>query len=114
MANLNLDRFGRQKRLEKVALATIKVAVERDRFQRAANDDLSSLAEDDIPTRMLEESNYRDLLNHHDVSKSDLYSVSQLVKRELKKLNYFEPGMRNESPADGNDGNQDADDWYPS
>jgi transcription initiation factor TFIIIB Brf1 subunit/transcription initiation factor TFIIB len=114
MANLNLDRFGRQKRLEKVALATIKVAVERDRFHRVPDDALSSLADDDIPPRMLEESQYRNLLHQHDVSKSDLYSTSQLVKRELKKLNHFQPGMRNQSAVDDGDGTHEADDWYPS
>lgn len=33
MGRINLDRFGRQKRIEKVALGVIKVVVTRDRFR---------------------------------------------------------------------------------
>jgi len=40
---------------------------------------------------MLDESDYRDLLDQQNVSKADLYSVSQLVKRELKKEKFFTP-----------------------
>jgi len=98
MATMNLDRFGRQKRLGKVALATIKVAVEWDRSRRFLDEDLSDLG-DDLPTRMLDESDYRDLLDQQNVSKADLYSVSQLVKRELKKEKFFTPGERGESNA---------------
>lgn len=92
MATMNLDRFGRQKRLGKVALATIKVVVEWDRSRRFPDDVLSDLDEDDLPTRMLDESGYREILDQQEVSKADLYSVSQLVKRELKKESFFSPG----------------------
>jgi hypothetical protein len=99
MATMNLDRFGRQKRLGKVALATIKVIVEWDRSRRYPDDVLSDLDADDLPTRMLDDSDYRELLDEHDVSKADLYSVSQLVKRELKKESFFGPGKQDESDA---------------
>ncbi|WP_193365867.1 DNA-directed RNA polymerase subunit epsilon [Halorubrum californiense] len=99
MATMNLDRFGRQKRLEKVALATIKVVVEWDRSRRFPDDSLSDLDEDDLPTRMLDDPDYREILDQHDVSKADLYSVSQLVKRELKKEAFFTPGGRSKSDA---------------
>lgn len=90
MVNMNLDRFGRQKRLTKVALGTIKVVVERDRFhQLRQRDDLAAVTDDQLPQRMLEEEAYCELLERHEVSKKDLYSVSQLVKRELKKRDHF-------------------------
>jgi hypothetical protein len=99
MATMNLDRFGRQKRLGKVALATIKVVVEWDRSRRFPDDALSDLDEDDLPTRMLDDPDYREILDQQDVSKADLYSVSQLVKRELKKEAFFSPDGRAESDA---------------
>lgn len=43
IGRLNLDRFGQQKRLEKVALAVIKVVVERDRFHRLRDSNLANL-----------------------------------------------------------------------
>ena len=99
MVTMNLDRFGRQKRLGKVALATIKVIVEWDRFRRFPDDVLSDLDEADLPTRMLDNPAYREILDQQDVSNTDLYSVSQLVKRELKKEGFFNPGERDESDA---------------
>lgn len=97
MATMNLDRFGRQKRLEKVALATIKVIVDWDRSRRYPADVLSDLDEEDLPTPMLDDSDYREILDQQDVSKTDLYSVSQLVKRELKREAFFTTGERDES-----------------
>ncbi len=90
MGKMNLDRFGQQKRLEKVALVTIKVIVEWDRNRRFRRmDDLSRLDTDALPDKMLNDEGYCDLLNQYDVSRKDVYSVSQLVKRELKRRNYF-------------------------
>ncbi len=89
MTTMNLDRFGRQKRLSKVALATIKVAVEWDRFNRIPDEALPDLDADRLPPRMLEQDEFQTLLEEQEVSKSDLYSVSQLVKRELKKHDHF-------------------------
>jgi len=89
MTTMNLDRFGRQKRLSKVALATIKVVVEWDRFNRIPDEALPELDADRLPPRMLEQDEFQTLLEEQEVSKSDLYSVSQLVKRELKKHDHF-------------------------
>jgi hypothetical protein len=89
MTTMNLDRFGRQKRLSKVALATIKVVVEWDRFNRIPEEALPDLDADRLPPRMLEQDEFQTLLEEQEVSKSDLYSVSQLVKRELKKHDHF-------------------------
>lgn len=101
MAKLNLDRMGRQKRLEKVALATIKVIVEWDRMHLfRQNVDLSSLDPDQFPERMIEDRMYCKLLDQFDVSRKDLFSVSQLVKRELKKLEHFEPSTPEAEPDD--------------
>ncbi|AHG05126.1 hypothetical protein HALDL1_03795 [Halobacterium sp. DL1] len=102
MATMNLDRFGRQKRLGKVALATIKVIVEWDRSRRFPDDALSNLNEDDLPTRMLDDPDYQEILDQQDVSKADLYSVSQLVKRELKKEAFFSPSDRDGSDVTAN------------
>jgi hypothetical protein len=99
MATMNLDRFGRQKRLGKVALATIKVIVEWDRSRRFPDDVLSNLDEDDLPTRMLDDPDYQEILDQQDVSKADLYSVSQLVKRELKEEAFFSASERDGSDA---------------
>lgn len=89
IATMNLDRFGRQKRLQKVALATIKVVVEWDRFSRIPDEALPNLTEEQMPKRMMDQKEYRSLLDQENVSESDLYSVSQLVKRELKKHDHF-------------------------
>jgi hypothetical protein len=99
MTTMNLDRFGRQKRLTKVALATIKVVVEWDRSRQFPDDALSELDADDLPARMLENTDYQEILEQQDVSKADLYSVSQLVKRELKKEAFFTPGHAVESDS---------------
>ncbi len=100
MVTMNLDRFGRQKRLGKVALATIKVIVEWDRSQRFPDDSLSDLNADDLPPRMLDNPDYQEILDQQDVSKADLYSVSQLVKRELKKQMFFKPTRRTKPGTD--------------
>lgn len=101
MGRLNLDRFGHQKRLEKVALATIKVITERDRFHQFRQaDDLANLTEEDLPPRMLEDDDYCDLLEQYEVSRKDLYSTSRLVKRELNKRNHFGPPAA--AASDGN------------
>jgi len=89
MTTMDLDRFGRQKRLSKVALATIKVVVEWDRFNRIPEEALPDLDDDQLPKRMLDQDQFQTLLEEQEVSKSDLYSVSQLVKRELKKHDHF-------------------------
>ena len=106
MGSLNLDRFGRQKRLEKVALGTIKVIVEWDRSYRLRQSpNLANLDDELVPPRVLESDRYCDLLEDQGVSRKDLFSVSQLVKRELKKRNYFESPSKagGASGVDGDD-----------
>jgi hypothetical protein len=83
MLSMNLDRFGRQKRLEKVALTTIKYVVERDRHSRIADENIADLSDDEIPDRLTEDDDFLELLEEQNVSRSDLYSTSQIVKREL-------------------------------
>lgn len=100
IGKLNLDRFGQQKRLEKVALAVIKVVVEWDRFDRLKHTNLADLSDDDIPQRVLEEEGFCKLLETYDVSRKDLYSVSQLVKRELKNQNHFRADTEMETDTD--------------
>ncbi|NHN41831.1 DNA-directed RNA polymerase subunit epsilon [Halorubellus sp. JP-L1] len=100
IATMNLDRFGRQKRLANVALATIRVIVERDRFRRYQEmDDLASLSADEGPRRVTDEEAFCELLGTYSVSRSDLISTSQLVKRELKREGFF-TGART-ADADG-------------
>lgn len=103
MLEMNLDRFGRHKRIAKVSLATIKIIVERDRYhQFQRNVDLSALEEEQVPDGMLDDSTYCDLLEEYDVSRADLYSVSQMIKRELKQREFFEQG-RQAPDGDGTD-----------
>jgi len=91
MLEMNLDRFGRHKRIAKVSLATIKIIVERDRYRQVQRDvDLSALEEEQVPDGMLDDSTYCDLLEECDVSRADLYSVSQMIKQELKQREFFE------------------------
>lgn len=96
MSEMNLDRFGQQKRIEKVALCTIAVVVDKDRERYfldgklPAELDLSTVEPDDFPTKLTEQSKFRSLCEQHELSKKDRYSVSQLVKRELKRIEFFE------------------------
>lgn len=112
MSMLNLDRFGRQKRLAKVALGTIKVVVERDRYHRLADPENPAGMDDTRLRRMLssdEDKQYRDLLEEYDVSRDDLYSVEQLVKRELKKREYF-----GTTTSDTTESSSDPSDEHPT
>ncbi len=95
MSELNLDRFGQQKRIEKVSLCAIAVIVDQDREQyflggkEPAELDLSTVSPDDFPTKLAQQSEFRSLRETLDISKKDRYSVSQLVKRELKRIGFF-------------------------
>jgi len=96
MGQLNLDRFGRQKRIEKVALCAIKVIVERDRERwfldgrDPAEIDLSTVQPSDFPSKIAHEPLYQSLCDQHSLSDRDRFSITQLVKRELKRIGYFE------------------------
>lgn len=96
MSEMNLDRFGQQKRIEKVALCTIAVVVnqERERYflngKSPAEIDFSAVDPDDYPQTLDQKSEYRSLCEKLGLSKKDRYSVSQLVKRELKRIGFFD------------------------
>lgn len=87
MGLMNLDRFGHQKRLTKVALVTIKVVVEYDRSSLV---DPQTMGGDTSLIRLLNDDMFTTLLDQNNVSRSDVFSVSQLVKRELKKYGFFD------------------------
>jgi hypothetical protein len=96
MGQLNLDRFGQQKRIEKVALCTIGVVVDRERMRYflggkdPADLDLSTVGPDRFPKRFSQDEDFQALCSQHDVSTDDHYSVTQLVKRELKRIGFFD------------------------
>jgi len=96
MAKMNLDHFGQQKQIEKVALCTINVVVNYDREQYFLNGkdrseiNLASIPTDQFPTKLEQQTNFSSLCDDHNLSKKDHYSIIQLVKRELKKIGYFE------------------------
>lgn len=100
MSEMNLDRFGQQKRIEKVALCTIAVVVDQDREQyfldrkEPGELDLSTVEPDEFPTKFARESDYRSLCRKLGLSRKDRYSVSQLVKRELKRIGFFDRADR--------------------
>lgn len=96
MSQMNLDRFGQQKQIEKVGLCTISVIVDRDRshYFLGGNDpsdiDLSGVSQQDYPNRFSQQEDFQTLCSQYGVSKRDRYSVSQLVKKELKRIGYFD------------------------
>jgi len=81
MLLLDLDRFGNQKRLERGALGVINVVVNWHRFQVQQNPDAD---------RINETRQFKELMTAHDVSDSDLWSLSRIVKRELRDMDYFD------------------------
>ncbi len=95
MSQMNLDRFGQQKQIEKVGLCTISVIVDRDRrhYFLSGNDpsdiDLSGVSQQDYPDRFSQQEDFQTLCTQYGVSKRDRYSVSQIVKKELKRIGYF-------------------------
>lgn len=96
MSQLNLDRFGQQKRIEKVALCTIGIVVDRERrrYFLQGNDpaevNFHEVSQQDFPDRFSQHSEFQMLCSQYGVSDDDHYSVTQLIKKELKKIGYFE------------------------
>lgn len=96
MSQMNLDRFGQQKQIEKVALCTIGIVVDRERrrYFLQGNDstevDLSEVGQQEFPKRFSQEKDFQDLCTQYGVTGDDHYSVTQLVKAELKRIGYFE------------------------
>lgn len=94
MGQLNLDRFGQQKRLE-VALGVIRFVVNRDRQRlflngRAPADvDLAAIDFDRYPPKLGEDETFQTFCEQYDFAPDDRYSISQLIKRELKRRDYF-------------------------
>lgn len=95
ISRLNLDRFGSQKRLEKVALCVIQFVVDRDRQRLFLNGrdpseiDLAAIDFDQQPPKLIEDPRFGTLCEEYAVSAKDRYSISQLIKRELKRREYF-------------------------
>lgn len=96
MSQLNLDRFGQQKRIEKVALCTIGIIVDRERRRYFLNGrdpadlNLSGLSAGDFPTTLNEQNSFQGLCESYGVSSKDRYRVTGLVKQELKRIGFFE------------------------
>jgi hypothetical protein len=96
IGQLNLDRFGSQKRLEKVVLGVIEFVVDRDRHQYFLGDqepsavDWDAFEPADYPTQLCDQESFSELCERHGVADEDRYSVSQLIKRELKRIGYFQ------------------------
>jgi len=96
MNQMNLDRLGQQKQIEKVALCMIGIAVDRERRRHflqgnhPAEVDLSGVSQQDFPERFSQEEEFQSLCSEYGVSADDHYSVTQLVKEELKRIGYFE------------------------
>lgn len=53
-----------------------------------------------MPDRMTANEEYCNLLDKYAVSREDLFSVSQIVKRELKKQQYFAEQQGSEAGDD--------------
>lgn len=75
MARLNLDKFGNQKRLEKIALLVIRYIVERDRNRNAEE-----------YWRITKDRRYIELMDDYDMDKGDLMRLGPKVTAEIKKL----------------------------
>ena len=96
MTQMNLDRFGQQKQIEKVALCTICIIVDRERRRwfldgnSPADIDLSNVEDGDFPDRCSQQGKFQTLCSQYGVSDADRYSVTRIVKRELKAIDYFE------------------------
>ena len=75
MIHLNLDKFGNQKRLEKIALLVIRYIVERDRNRN--NEEY---------WRITKDRRYLQLMDEYDMDKGDLMRLGPKVTEEIKKL----------------------------
>ncbi len=80
MSNLNLAAFGRQRRIETVALGVIVVVVNYDRFYRQQNPEADRIAES---------REFRVLMKELEIGYSDIGTAKRVVKQELKKQEYF-------------------------
>jgi len=79
MSELNLDRFGNQKRIEKVALVVIRYVVDRTRFERAQGSD-----EPDV-SRISSQETYKELIAEQEMDLGDVMKLSAKVLKVLKE-----------------------------
>ena len=76
MADLDLDKFGNQKRIEKIALVVIRYIVERDRNKGA----------DEYWYRITSNDRYVELMNEYGMDHGDLMRLGPKVREEIQKL----------------------------
>lgn len=76
MARLNLDRFGNQKRIEKIALVVIRQIVERDMNRN----------KEEYLRRITKNPTYQDLLEQYGMNLGDLMRLAPKVQEELQSL----------------------------
>jgi hypothetical protein len=75
MQDLDLDRFGSQKAIPKVALAVIRHVVDTRRFEANPSD----------PDRIGDEDAFREALDAVGMDKGDLMTISQVFKKWLRE-----------------------------
>lgn len=80
MLLLDLNQFGNQKRLNRVALGVINVVVNWHRFQIRQNPHAN---------RINRTTDFQKLMHANDVDESDLNSLRRITKRELRSMDYF-------------------------
>jgi len=83
MLGLNLDRFGSQKRISKVALAVIKYVVEKDRSERYSEEWI----EDPSDLRISNNEDYVRLVEKEGLEMNDMMRLSIKVKKKISELN---------------------------
>lgn len=76
MAELNLDRFGNQKRIEKIALVVIRYVADQARLHRPS----------DYPDRISTRRQYKRLLKENDMDLGDVMRLSGKLKQILREL----------------------------
>ncbi|MFC4357976.1 hypothetical protein ACFO0N_08455 [Halobium salinum] len=81
MLLLNLDKFGQQKRIEKVALTTIRVVVNYNRFSHLKKPDAERISETETFKWLAEEVN---------LDKRTMTRLSKNIKEELVAVEFFE------------------------
>jgi hypothetical protein len=84
MLLLNLDDFGQNKRIEKVALTVIRVIVNYNRF--------AHLQKPDAP-RISETENFKQLAESVDLDKRTMRRLSRSIKEKLSAAGFFEKDL---------------------
>lgn len=81
IVNLDLDKFGNQKRLEKVALAIIKYVVEKTQAERIKNDPYAELSDWEPLSK---DQKYQEIINRLELDRGNVMRVSQQFKKWVK------------------------------